>query len=962
RELVRQGNQFRQAGQLSQAAAAYRAAIQLEPDYPPAHNNLGLILYELGDYDGAIAAFNRVLELNPLLVPAYGSIITVLTRQGFTDRALATYERAFTTVMNSGSDDPDVYVGLGRLMLNREDLRERAIPVFERAIALNPNLPTAYHDLGILLRQRERLEEAIAPLQRTVELSVGNQRFAQLLASACDSLGTIYMRLDRLSEQSSACGALSESASALDYVRQGRRLRGQNNLEAALAAYDQAIARDPNLAVAHNDRGVVLDELNRRDEAIAAFNRAIELQPNVSRYINLGNALLAAGRPEEALNAYLQIESVLTVLESLPEHVTNQDLLSALTSDSRGFEQYNDRAYFFATNQSYYGIYIDLLMQLHERYPDRGFDVRALQVSERARARSLLETLTTANTYQAIDDSQLAEQESALRAQIRDLVRQWTELGGSVRDFAPAPAPPVESGTNDAAVTDASVTSASVTDASVTSASADATATSASATSTSATDSSGITSAESASVAPSDAAASTENGSEVDPAVAQQQAAIAQQIQVLRQQYETVQAQIRERNPEFAQITQPPAITLAQIQQLLDNDTLLLEYWLSEEKSYLWVISRQGIQTYELPNRIAIEQAARAFYNTLTIPSERIQIVRGANAGRALSQMILAPIADQLDGQRLIVVPDGALHYIPFTALPLPVAADQSLPPITSSTLPDPLVTEHEIVNLPSASVLASIRRRFADRRSASRAIAVIADPVFGTDDERYPNPNPDTSSDSGPPIPGGDARGAGGRFLRLRGTGIEAAEIIHFADDEGYDYIALTGFEATRHAILENLSNFRIIHFATHGVLNDDNPGQSGLVLTQIDPQGVAQGDEGFLRMPDVFGLNLPADLVVLSACQTGLGSYLRGEGLLGLTQGFMYAGAERVVVSLWSVDDEATSILMERFYRGFVDKGQSPAEALTEAQQYLRETQDGRWRHPYYWSAFVLQGEWQR
>jgi CHAT domain-containing protein len=196
----------------------------------------------------------------------------------------------------------------------------------------------------------------------------------------------------------------------------------------------------------------------------------------------------------------------------------------------------------------------------------------------------------------------------------------------------------------------------------------------------------------------------------------------------------------------------------------------------------------------------------------------------------------------------------------------------------------------------------------------------------------------------------------------RLPGTRIEADEIITLAQHENYDYLALMGFNANRRTVLdENLSGFQIIHFATHGLLDDQNPEQSGIALSQIDDQGIRQGADGFLRLPDVFNLNLNADLVVLSGCRTGLGTNLRGEGLLGLTRGFMYAGAERVVVSLWSVDDEATAVLMEQFYQRLLNENKSPAVALREAQLYMQTAQNGRWQNPYFWAAFILQGEWR-
>ena len=163
--------------------------------------------------------------------------------------------------------------------------------------------------------------------------------------------------------------------------------------------------------------------------------------------------------------------------------------------------------------------------------------------------------------------------------------------------------------------------------------------------------------------------------------------------------------------------------------------------------------------------------------------------------------------------------------------------------------------------------------------------------------------------------------------------------------------------FAATRQSAMNpDLSQYRILHFATHGLLNSNRPELSGLVFSLIDEQGRTQ--DGFLRLPDTYELKLPADLVVLSACRTGLGQEIRGEGLVGLTRGFMYAGAARVLVSLWNVDDAATAELMRRFYQKMLGSEKlSPAAALRAAQLSL--SQDRRWAAPYYWAGFILQGE---
>jgi CHAT domain-containing protein len=264
---------------------------------------------------------------------------------------------------------------------------------------------------------------------------------------------------------------------------------------------------------------------------------------------------------------------------------------------------------------------------------------------------------------------------------------------------------------------------------------------------------------------------------------------------------------------------------------------------------------------------------------------------------------------------------------------------------------------------LPSASVLAEMRRELAGRKPAARAVAVLADPVFASDDPRLRPASKTAPAEA--PLPARDltrARrdvglaGSGAAFPRLAFSRREAEAIVTAAGP-GRSAKALD-FEASRaRATSDDLSNYRIVHFATHGLLNNHHPELSGIVLSLLDRQG--QPQNGFLRMHEIYNLKLPAELVVLSAGQTGLGKEVRGEGLVGLVRAFMHAGAERVMASLWKVDDAATAELMKRFYRGMFSQGLRPAAALRAAQ--LEMWQQERFSAPYFWAAFVLQGEWQ-
>jgi CHAT domain-containing protein len=383
-----------------------------------------------------------------------------------------------------------------------------------------------------------------------------------------------------------------------------------------------------------------------------------------------------------------------------------------------------------------------------------------------------------------------------------------------------------------------------------------------------------------------------------------------------------------------------------------------------------------------------MEAATRKFYGLLTARQpnnnessiEYAARVAKADAkfqteASAISRMLLAPIASKLNlewkDKRLVIVASGALDYLPFSALPVPQVAEA-----VARAEEDyrPLIADHEIVILPSASVLAAIRSEVAGRQKAAGTLAILADPVFEANDLRVvmaakkkvsggkPGAgvrSADVSSispESNPALALSARSFNHAAFSQLPFTRKEAEAIAMFVPKA--KLLKATGFDANRETAMSGeLARYRIVHFATHGLLNSEYPELSGLVLSLVDRNGAAQ--DGFLRMHEIYNLRLPADVIVLSACQTALGKEIEGEGLIGLTRGFMYAGAQRVVASLWKVNDLATAELMERFYRGMLKDGMRPAAALRAAQ--LEMMKQNRWAMPYFWAAFSMQGEWR-
>lgn len=553
------------------------------------------------------------------------------------------------------------------------------------------------------------------------------------------------------------------------------------------------------------------------------------------------------------------------------------------------------RASYFASVQDLYELHIDLLMRLHRRQPANGFDVAALKAYEQARARSLIDMLAeaSADIRQGVDPGLLARERSLRQMLNAEAERQMRLFSGQ----------------------------------------------------------------------------HTEESAR----------AVRRKIEELLTQLLAIEAEFKAQSPRYAALTQPAPLGLKEIQTTVTDDaTLLLEYSLGENRSYLWAVTATSFSSYELPPRAVIEEAARRCYELLTARNRHVKFETAAEkrervqkadaeyplAATALSEMLLGPVASQLGRRRLLVVPDGALEYLPFAALAVPgktvTAHTQSARGLRPASFV-PLMVEREVTTIPSASTLAVLRMEFEGRAPAEKVVAVFADPVFDKADERV----------SGESL-SGNARGrsaalAGGEQEATRSAdGAPALVRLPYTREEADAILALApptrrkaalGFEANRAAAMsDDLSSYRIIHFATHSFLDSMHPELSGIALSMLDREGRPQ--QGYLRAHEVFNLKLEAELVVLSGCRTGLGKEVKGEGLNGMTRGFMYAGSKRVLVSLWDVQDQATARLMSDFYRGLLGpKRQNAAAALRAAQ--IATWRDGRWQAPYYWAGFVLQGE---
>ncbi len=610
-----------------------------------------------------------------------------------------------------------------------------------------------------------------------------------------------------------------------------------------------------------------LYEIGKSYTILGDFPKAVDSYNQALEFFNKSLNLLNHQYPEAQAENLLGIAIVQRKQGNLDTALTQINIAILFIEETRTRKKSSEeRLTFFVSKQDYYEFYIDLLMELHEQHPSKGYNAEALNISERSKARNFLELLTEANTdIRKGVDPELVIQERNLQQQLDAVERRRVELYNH------------------------------------------------------------------------------------DQSTQEQTTAIEQERQYLLQNYNKIKTQIREKSPSYAAITQPKPLTLEQIQQqILDDETLLLQYTLGEKRSFLWAVTKNSINSYELPPKAFIEEAVRSFFRSAILFNIGHSSINSLSASKSLSQIILAPVASQLNHQRLAIVSDGILHYLPFAALSSPTSLEKN---------DIPLIVHHEIVNLPSASTLSILRRDFQHRKPAPKTLAIIADPVFSSQDTRLEMPTVTHRESWEHYNLNRSTRQLDiGIWDRLPGTRREAEAILALVPPSESTFAF--DFAANRDTVTNiQLNQYKIIHFATHGLFNSVNPELSGIVLSMVDQSG--NSVNGFLRLHDIFNLDFSADLVVLSACKTGLGKQVRGEGLVGLTQGFMYAGTPRVLVSLWDVDDGATAEIMTRFYRLIFTEKLSAPEALRKAQ--LEMQTDTEWKSPYYWAAFILQGEWR-
>ncbi|MCB1037172.1 MAG: CHAT domain-containing protein [Acidobacteria bacterium] len=806
-------------------------------------NRLGRVALNQGQYSEAEGYFTRALQL------AAKEKDEVLRIRTLHNQAAAAALRE------------DLATALARLSEVRQAWRNLNNPQEEAASLLN---------LSTVLKSQGRYEDAVDSLEEAMALRKGLN----------DREGVIFLLVE------------------LGDIRrlQGNLAKAEAHLEKALELHSGVPDDEIQLRLLNN-LGLVLTESGRTVEAAEAFKHVIPAAQslNLSRHEAMAALNLAAirqeeGKGEESLELLARARTLFEALGD-PRNLAACSLLEGLGLRGRGQnsealaklaeaagqvealrseqEGWGLRMAFFATRQSYYDEWIELLVEQHRTTGDPALLQQALSASERRRARSLLDAVSE-RRLRFDGNPELLERE-------RSIVEAQAELEREIRR-AESPVPPD----------------------------------------------------------------------------------LELRLRQLFVELETVRTEIHRSSPQYSELTRYEPLPIDGIRkEVLDPETRLLAYSLGEERSFLFTLGRDDeLHVFDLPGRqrirTAVEEARTAFKS---VNPRRWSLNR--QALQALSDLLLGPITDSLDDRRLAVVADGPLQTVPFGALLEPSSLQKEGDP------PRWLLQRRQVVHLPSASFLAALRReRHHLPTRAPYGILAFGDPVFSSDDERFSeaskapagrSANAGTSLSEADPSAMGPWRGSDSQLYRLESSSAEIEEIRRLFGDQSNRF--LKGFAANRKAFEQiDIEEFRVLHFATHGFLDTEHPELSGLVLSMVDPEG--KPVDGFIRTHEIYARSLRADLAVLSACQTGLGKEVEGEGLVGLPRGFLYAGVPRVVVSLWNVNDASTAQLMSDLYRHLGD-GKSPVEALRQAQ--LAMLHSSEFAAPYFWAPFVFLGDWR-
>ena len=622
-----------------------------------------------------------------------------------------------------------------------------------------------------------------------------------------------------------------------------------------------------------NKKGIAL-LYQRLGEAFAKRGDTLKAIDNLNSALQINRTIKDKFAEAETLYHLAKVNAALGDDKSSLKSIENSILLTEnLNSDILNTKL---KITYFSSAFDRYEIYINRLMRSQREQPAEEFAVRALQASEKSRARSLVENLQLADAAVIKDASpEITGKEKEIRALLNAKTDILTDLLSADGE--------------------------------------------------------------------KDKIAKSDN-----------------EIRDLQNQLEIINATLKQQSPIYSAIRNPAPFDVGEFQRdILEDNSLLLEFSFGKDESYLWLVGKNDFNSYILPPREEIETKVEKLRELIASremkPDEAIEDYQKRisdtesnyqTEAKELSNQLFGQIGDKLSRKRLIIVPDGKLHYFPVAALPLPNSIDDT-----------PILLTNETIYEPSAATLALLMRNGQKPSAATKNLLVFSDPIFSNQDARVSGVNSETQNETGA-IQTDKFRFAESltSLVRLNASKDESDSIIEIVGAS--ESTALSGAAATREKALDaSIGDYKIIHFATHGLIKEDRPELSGIVLSQVD--GGGQPVNGVVRLQDIYAMNLSADAVVLSACDTGIGKEVKGEGLMSLNNAFLQTGAKTVVSTLWKVDDYAARELMKNFYSELASGKVSTSEALRRAQIKLR--QNPQYQSPFYWAAFTIEGDYQ-
>lgn len=814
---------------------------------------LGQVFYNKGEYEEALRSFHLAFPMAEaardmtLQASIQNNIGAVLSKQGKLSDALRAFEKALDLSRQVGGtkDQTVIENNLTALYLYRGQF-QKAVRVYENLVVKTKpdeqgilffNLGVAYQELGDLKEAEDRYQRSLTAYRglRDIEGQI----------NALTALGTVHLYLHEpqkaISKYEEASKLTVNGRWIISYSIGLARLELKES-KLALASLEQALSlqkeRDINTALTWLAMGSAYRDAGDSQRAIQKFGEAISLGNEIQYPTIVALGLLRRarlwrdeGRLSEALK---DIDGALEIVESTWSGITGDD----------------SRTSFMASKRTYYEVYISILMRLEKVSPGSDYVRRALEISERARARGLLNLLAEGR----VDVSQGLSAD--LRKKEDDLLDEISLVQVALR----------------------------------------------------------------ATRSPDDLKRWKGKLEELD------------------KRRKALDLEIRTQHPRYAEVRYPVPRSLPDIQKDLDDHAAILEYALGEEGSTLFVVTRDKVTAYEVPPASQVAKQVRRLRTTLE-RENRLARREYLDAAFQLYQELIAPARDALVGKTsLLIAPDGALYYVPFEAFLTAAPGDEGF-----GELPY-LVRQYAVAYIPSASVLAGLREPRGETPPANHKLFVALAPF--AEPEKAPGASGSQTRDVSEPIRA--------NLPRLPASRREVSGIAGLYSNASLQFF---GQDAKEEIVKNNsdIANAERLHFATHAELDETYPELSALVLAGSDAKGEG-GEDGLLSVKEIFNLKLSANFAVLSACKTGLGKEVTGEGLIGLTRAFFYAGVPSLVVSLWNVTDGAAPDLLLDFYRN-LDRLQSKSEALQQAK--LETIRQGTYDHPSYWAAFILIGE---